>query len=80
MDASIVSLGGQIQAIALAIGLILVIVLGARIFGLGPKGFVSLLTEGGAMLIAFYIIARPNDVAQIFIRGVGGIQAPTAIH
>lgn len=72
-------MGGTVQAIALAIGLILVIVLGARIFGMGPKGFSSLLYEGGALLIAFYIVARPNDVAQIFLKGVGGVQAPTAL-
>lgn len=76
MDTGIISIAGTIQLIALALGIVMVLVLGARIFSMGPRGFASLIGELGALLVAVYIIIRPNDVMGLLIKSAGGIQTP----
>jgi len=80
MDAAIVSLGGTVQLVGLAIALIVAIVLGARVFGMGSKGFSSLIMELAGLLVGLWIVARPNDVLGILLKAVGGVAAPTALH
>lgn len=79
MDTSIVNTAGTVQLIGLAIILIMVIVIGARVAGLGAKGFASLIGEVAGLLVALWIVARPNDATGILIRAVGGVQTPAAI-
>jgi hypothetical protein len=77
METAIVNISGTVQLIGLAVLLVIVLVLGARIAGSGPKGFASAIIEVGAVLVALWFIARPNDVLNLLLRAVGGIQAPT---
>jgi uncharacterized membrane protein len=77
VDQAIVHAAGTAQLVGLAVGLIMAIILGARLFGLGAKGFASLIGELGGFLVALYVIARPNDVLHLLLTFVGGIQAPT---
>lgn len=78
MDGAIVQAAGTVQLIGLAVILIMVIILGARILGQGAKGFASLFAEIGGLLVAIWIVARPNDVIHMLLGFVGGIQHPTA--
>jgi hypothetical protein len=80
MDTAIVGLAGTVQLIGLAIALIVAIVLGARVFGLGAKGFSSVIMEVAGLLVGIWIVARPNDVLGILLKAVGGVAAPTALH
>ena len=77
MDTAIVNISSTVQLIGLAVLVVLVLVLGARIAGSGPKGFASAILEVGAFLVALWFIARPNDVLHLLLTAVGGIQAPT---
>jgi hypothetical protein len=80
VDATIISIGGTIQLIGLAVVAIMILVLGARVAGQGPRGFSSLLIELGTLLVAVYILARPNDVGTLLLHGVGGVQTLAALH
>jgi hypothetical protein len=76
MDTALINNAKTIQLIGLAILAIMVIILGARIAGTGSRGFSSLIMEIAGLLVAVWIIARPNDVTGILLKSVGGIQAP----
>lgn len=80
MDSSIVSLAGPVQLIGLAICLIVAIMLGVQVIGGGAKGFASLMLKVGELLVGLWIVARPNDVLNLLLKAVGGVQAPTALH
>lgn len=77
MDQAIVNISSTVQMIGLAVLVIMVLVLGARIAGSGPKGFASAILEVGGLLLALWFIARPNDVLTLLLRAVGGVQTPT---
>lgn len=79
MDSAILANARTIQLIGLAIIVIVALILGARVAGMGAKGFASLLMEFAGLLVAVWIIARPNDVTGILTRSVGGVQSPAAI-
>lgn len=76
MDSAIIANAKTVQLIGLAILAIMVIIIGARIAGMGAKGFASLLGEIVGLLVALYFIARPNDVANALLKSVGGVQTP----
>lgn len=76
MDTAIINNAKTVQLIGMAILAIMVIVLGARIAGTGSRGFSSLLMEIAGLLVAVWIIARPNDVTGLLLKSVGGIQTP----
>lgn len=80
MDSAIIGMGGTVQLVGLALVALMVIILGMRIVGSGARGFASLLGEVGALLIALYIVARPNDVTSMLLKAVGGVQTLGAIH
>lgn len=76
MDSALISNARTVQLIGLAILAIMVIILGARIAGTGSRGFSSLIMEIAGLLVAVWIIARPNDVTGLLLRSVGGVQVP----
>lgn len=79
MPSALLSAASALQLIGLAVVVIMVILLGARVVGTGAKGFASLLGEVGGLLVGLYIVARPNDVTGLLTRAVGGVQTPAAI-
>jgi hypothetical protein len=76
MDTALINNAKTVQLIGLAILAIMVIILGARIAGTGSRGFSSLIMEIAGLLVAVWIIARPNDVTGLLLKSVGGIQTP----
>lgn len=80
MDTAIVSAGGTVQLIGLAVLLVIVIVMGAKVATGGSRGFSEVLVSVAAILVALYMIARPNDVITLMLRFVGGVQTPTLPH
>ncbi len=79
MDTTIVNIARPMQLAALAVLLIMIILLGMKIMGQGSRGFSSAILEVGVLLIAAWIIIRPNDAAGMLTKAVGGVQTPAAI-
>jgi hypothetical protein len=80
MDTSIINVASPLQLAGLAVAVVMTIILGARLFGLGAKGYSSALVEIGGLLLGIWVVGRPNDLLGILTKSVGGVQAPQAIH
>lgn len=80
MDTTLVNIAHPVQLIALGVVLLMVIVLGARVVGLGARGFASLIGEIAGLLVGLYVVAQPNAVATLLLTAIGGVVTPTAIH
>lgn len=76
MGNALIAGAGQLQAFGLGILVIAIIVIGMRLVGQGPKGFASGLMEAAGVLLAAFLIMRPNDAMKLFSGMVGGIQIP----
>lgn len=80
MDTAIVGGARSIQLIVLAILLVVAIVMGAKMALQGQRGFALVLPEVAIMLVALWVVARPNDLITLLLGLVGGIQTPTLPH
>jgi len=77
MAPAIISGAGTMQLIGLALIVVMVMVLGYKIATGGAKGFAFALAEIAGLLVALWLIARPNDAITLLLTAVGGVQAPT---
>lgn len=80
MDTTVIALGGTLQLIAIAALGVSVLMLGLRILGQGPKGTGALYGEVITLLIAAFVIFRPNDALGLLTKTVGGIQTLSMPH
>jgi hypothetical protein len=74
---SLLQAAGTAQLIGIAILIIMIIVVGCRIAGQGPKGFASGLMEVAGMFVAGMLIFNPTGVLITLGGFTGGIHKPT---
>jgi hypothetical protein len=65
------------QLCGIVIILILIVVVGCRIAGQGPKGFASGLMEVAALFVACMLVLNPSGVLTTLGGFTGGIHKPT---
>jgi hypothetical protein len=79
-ESAVINFAGTLQLVGIAIIVVMLLLLGYKVATGGAKGFAFALTEIGSLVLALIFIVRPNDVFNLLLKAVGGVQTVSMPH